>query len=49
MKTKLFKTKIFLSKFIPIIHYHIPLPKSRKELILGAKVIEGPEVPEDLH
>ena len=29
--------------------YDIPLPKSQKELLCGAKVIEGPEAPEDLH
>ena len=29
--------------------YHIPLPKSQKESICGAKVNEGPESPEDLY
>ena len=29
--------------------YHIPLPKSPKILICGAKVIGVPEAPEDLH
>ena len=29
--------------------YHLPLPKSQKELICGAKVIESPEAPEDRH
>ena len=27
----------------------LPLPKSQKEVISGAKVIEGPEAAEDLH
>ena len=29
--------------------YHIPLPKSQKELICGAKVIEAPEASDSLH
>ena len=29
--------------------YHIPLPKRKNELISGAKFIEDPETPEDLH
>ena len=28
---------------------HMPLPKKQKELICGAKIIEGPKAPEDLY
>ena len=48
MKTKPSKTKIFVWKFILIIHsliYHHQELLSQKELICGAKVIEGPEAP----
>ena len=48
METKPSKTKIFLKMYPHHPLYHISLP-SQKELICDAKVIEGPEAPEDLH
>ena len=44
------RPKFFYEKIYP--HhpiYHVPLPKNLKVLIYGAKVIESPEAPEDLH
>ena len=45
-----FQDQNFFLKIYP--HHplcHTLLPKSQKELIWGAKIIEGPEVSEDVH
>ena len=47
-KTKPSETKSFVKIYPHHSLYYIPLLKRQKELICGAKIVEGPEAPEDL-